>query len=71
MFLLSTFSSENVNISYFYNLHMWINTIFSHADIAGPFRVSLVVGVHSIWAHGGGESFFWYFYDKLAQFSIL
>ena len=57
MFLLSTFSSVHVNISYFCNLHMWINTIFSHADIAGSFRVSLVVGVHSIWAHGGGESF--------------
>ena len=58
MFLLSTFSSMHVNISYFCNLHMWISTIFSHADIAGSFRVSLVVGVHSIWAHGGGESFF-------------
>ena len=48
----------HVNISYFCNLHMWINTIFNHGDIAGSFRVSLVVGVHSIWAHGGGESFF-------------
>ena len=57
MFLLSTFSSVHVSISYFCNLHMWINTIFSHADIAGSFRVSLVVRVHSIWAHGGGESF--------------
>ena len=57
MFLLSTFSSVHVNISYFCNLHMWINTILSHADIAGSFRVSLVVGVHSIWAHGDRESF--------------
>ena len=57
MFLLFTFSSVHVNICYFCNLCMWINTIFSHADIAGSFRVSLVVGVHSIWAHGGGESF--------------
>ena len=31
----------------FCNLHMWINTIFSHPDIAGSVRVSLVVGVHS------------------------
>ena len=56
------FSSMHVNISYFCNLHMWINTFFSHADIAGSFRVSLVVGVHSIWAHVEGECFFWYFY---------
>ena len=38
---------------------MWINTIFIHADIANSFRVSLVVMIYSIWAHGGGESFFW------------
>ena len=57
MFLLSTFSSVHVNISYFYNLHMWINTIFSHADITGSFRASLVVGFHSILRHGGRESF--------------
>ena len=56
MFLLSTFSSMHVNTSYFCNLHMWINTIFSHADIAASFRVSLVVRVHSIWGHGGEES---------------
>ena len=37
---------------------MWINTIFIHADIANSFRVSLVVMIYSIWAHGGGESFF-------------
>ena len=31
---------------------------FSYADIANSFRVSLVVMIYSIWAHGGGESFF-------------
>ena len=34
---------------------MWINTIFSHADIAGSLRVSKVVGVYSILGHGGLE----------------
>ena len=41
----------------FLHLHMWINTIFSHADITGSFRASLVVGVHSILGHGGREYF--------------
>ena len=52
------FSSVHVNISYFCNLHMWINNIFSYADIAGSFRVRLMVGVHSIFGDMVEESLF-------------
>ena len=45
-------------ILFFCNLHLWINNIFSHADTAGSFRVSLVVGVHSILGDMVGESLF-------------
>ena len=57
-----------MNISYFCNLHMWINTICSHANIAGSFRVSLVVVVHSIWGHGDRESFFGTFMIRWSNF---
>ena len=58
VFTLNFFICACEYILFLQSTYMWINTIFSHADIAGSFRVSLVVGVHSIWAHGGGESFF-------------
>ena len=55
--------------SLIFHLCMWLYLIFAiyicgsilflvMLILLAHFRVSLVVGVHSIWAHGGGESFF-------------